>query len=249
MHLPYQFSAFALTAVLGLGCSANRTAADRHFDSLKSEITRLQADQDRLTERLEGLEARQNKKGSESAGTSERPPLKVVVLQPETEPQGDPNETDSPEVDDAPRTTVRAHGSDDDGGKGGKRAKKDTSKPEADAERDYQDLLGLVKKKQHRRAVEQITAFLVRWPANPRAESAMFWLAEAHAALGDVDKAQEQYEAVVARFPQGSKTPDALLRLVAMHKKRGADDRARELLTRLRSDFPQSDAARRAPKE
>ena len=247
MHLPYQFSALALTAALGFGCSASRPAADRHFDSLKTEITRLQADQDRLLERLDGLEARQGKRGAETAEGADRPTLKVVVLQPETEPQGDPNETDSPEVDDAPRTTIRAYGSEED--KGARRTKKDAGKPEADAERDYQEVLGLMKKKQHRRAVEQITAFLVRWPANPRAESAMFWLAESYAALGDVDKAQEQYEAVVARFPQGSKTPDALLRLVAMHKKHGADDRARELLNRLRSDFPQSDAARRAPKE
>jgi len=251
VHLSYQLSALFMVALAGLGCSANRTAADQHFDALKTEIAKLQADQDRILERLEGLESKNSPKSRDPAvaSSAERPALKVVVLQPEGDPAGDPSEADETEADDAPRTTVRAHGRDEDDGKGGKKAKKDAGKPEADAERDYQEALGLAKKKQHRRALEQLTAFLVRYPANPRAESAMFWMAESQAALGDSEKAQEQYEAVVARFPQGAKAPDALLRLAMMHKKRGADDKARELLTRLRSDFPQSDAARRAPKE
>lgn len=251
MHLPYHLPALLLVSLAGLGCSTQRAAADQHFDSLKAEIAKVQADQDRILERIESLEAKNANKSRENQGTaaSERPPLKVVVLQPEGEPGEGSADTDEPETDDAPRTTVRAgHGEDGDG-KGSRKAKKDAGKPEADAERDYQEVLGLMKKKQHRRAVELLTAFLVHYPANPRAESVMFWMGEAQAALGDPEKAMEQYEAVVARFPQGNKTPEALLRLATMYKKRGADDRARDLLTRLRSDFPQSDAARRAPKE
>lgn len=251
VHLSYQLSALFLVALTGLGCSSNRAAADQHFDALKTEIARVQADQDRILERLEGLEARNAQKPREegASGSAERPALKVVVLQPETDPQGEGSDADEPEVDDAPRTTVRAGREEAGDGKGGKKAKKDGGKPEAEAEHEYQEALGLVKKKQHRRAIDNLTAFLVHYPANPRAEAAMFWMAESHAALGDIEKSVEHYEAVVARFPQGAKAPDALLRLAMVHKKRGADDKARELINRLRSDFPQSDAARRAPKE
>lgn len=248
MHLPYQIPALVLAASLGLGCSSGKSAADKHFDALKSEISRLQSDQDRFLERLEGLEAKADKaeKGEKADASGERPPLKVVVLQPEGDPSGEQTDQDEAEGDDAPRTLVRAQRDDD---KGSKKAKKDGGKPEADAERDYQEALSLVKKKQHRRSVEVMTAFLVRYPANPRAESVMFWMGESYQGLGDTEKALEQFEAVVARFPQGAKTPDALLKLALLYKKRGADEKARSMLSRLKSDFPQSDAAKRAPKE
>jgi tol-pal system protein YbgF len=246
VHFSYQLPALFLMALTGLGCGAHRTAADQHYDALKTDISRLQADQDRILERLEGLETKKGQNpGEEKTAGGDRPALKVVVLQPEGEGDDEPSEIDGPEGGDAPRTLVRAHG----GEAGGKKAKKDDGKPEADAERDYQEALSLLKKKQHRRALEQLTAFQVRYPANPRIDAALFWMAESYAALGDPTKATEHYEAVVARFPQGSKTPDALLRLAMLHKKHGADAKARELLLRLRSDFPQSDAARRAPKE
>jgi tol-pal system protein YbgF len=246
VHFSYQLPALFLLALTGLGCGAHRGAADQHYDALKADINRLQADQDRILERLEGLEAKKGQNpGEEKAAAGERPALKVVVLQPEGEHEEDPSEVDGPEGNDAPRTVVRVHGNE----AGGKKAKKNDSKPEADAERDYQEALSLLKKKQHRRALELLTAFQVRYPANPRIDAALFWMADSYEALGDLPRAVEHYEAVVARFPQGTKTPDALLRLAAYHKKHGADARARELIHRLRSDFPQSDAARRAPKD
>jgi tol-pal system protein YbgF len=244
VHLSYHLPALLLATLVG--CSSQKSAADMHFDALRAEIGKIQADQDRLMERLDGLEARaeRNEKG---APQGDRPALKVVVLEPEGEPSSD-EQAGEPEVDDAPRTVVRAHGSDDDR-KGQKKAKGDRGSSDLDADRELQDAVNLVKKKQYQRGVEALTAFLVRFPANPRVENAMFWTAEAEAGLGDTEKAIEQFEAVIARFPQGLKTPDALLRLALIQRKRGADEKARSLLARLRSDFPQSDAARRAPKE
>ncbi|MCS6900645.1 MAG: tetratricopeptide repeat protein [Myxococcales bacterium] len=247
MHFSYQLPPLLLLALTGLGCGAHRGTADHHYEALKADITRLQADQDRILERLEGLEARKGPNPrEEQVASGDRPPLKVVVLQPESEEADDLGEADEPEDNDAPRTLVRVHGNHE---AGGRKAKKEDSKPEADAERDYQEALSLLKKKQHRRALELFTAFQVRYPANPRIETALFWMAECYEALGDLPRAIEYYEAVIARFPQGSKTPDALLRLATYHKKHGADARARELLLRLRSDFPQSESTRRAPKD
>jgi tol-pal system protein YbgF len=245
VHLSYHLPVLLLATLVG--CSSQKSAADMHFDALRTEISKIQADQDRLMERLDGLEARaeRNEKG---APQGDRPALKVVVLEPEGDPAGEDQAPGEPEVDDAPRTVVRAHGAEDDR-KGQKKAKGDRGASDLDADRELQDAVNLVKKKQYQRGIEALTAFLVRFPANPRVENAMFWSAEAQAGLGDSEKAIEQFEAVVARFPQGTKTPDALLRLALIQRKRGADDKARSLLARLRSDFPQSDAARRAPKE
>ncbi len=126
-------------AAFGLGCSASRPAADQHFDALKSEINRLQADQDRLLERVEGLEAKQSKRSAETAPAaapagSERPSLRVVVLSPQGEPEAEPDVTESPEADDAPRTNVRVHGNEEPRSSRAKKDK-DPGKPKSDAAR------------------------------------------------------------------------------------------------------------------
>jgi tol-pal system protein YbgF len=218
-----------------------------HFDALRAEINKLQTDQDRVLERLDGLEARAER-GDKGAPAGDRPALKVVVLEPESDTTNEDQIPGEPEVDDAPRTVVRAHGSEDDR-KGQKKAKGDRTPSDLDADRELQDAVNLVKKKQFQRGLDGLTAFLVHFPANPRVENALFWSAEAEAGLGDTEKAIEQYESVISRFPQGTRTSDALLKLALIQRKRGAEDKAKSLLARLRSDFPQSDAARRAPKE
>jgi tol-pal system protein YbgF len=258
MHRPYQTSlllAGAISAALmasGLvGCAGGKDAADKQIDALQAEISRMQQDQDRINERLGGVESRQDKlergptgEGTAAAAGSERPPLQVVVLRPDTEGGGDPDPRDAVD-NDAPRTTVRAEG---DPGRSGRRAKGDGG-AKGDADREYRDALELERKQHHHRAIEAFTGFLVRYPDHPRADNALFWMGEAYLGSGDDARALEQFEAVLARFPDGNKAPDALLKIAQVQKKRGDRGKAREALERLRKRFPNSDAARRAPKE
>jgi tol-pal system protein YbgF len=169
------------------------------------------------------------------------------VLQPDApeptaaeEPTAEPAEDDS-----APRPTVRAGGT---AGKG-KKAKGEAGAKSADAGKEYEEALSLVKKKQYERAVEALTGFLVRHPDHPNADNAMFWMGEAYLGQNDTSRAVEQWEALLARFPDGNKAPDALLKIALTQKKLGEAEKAKAALARLRSRFPTSDAAKRAPKE
>lgn len=84
----------ALALPLGLvACGHGKDAADRRFDELGSQILRLQADQDRLGERLGALEeaenARQESEARPDGAPSLRPRLRVVKVSPESETNPD----------------------------------------------------------------------------------------------------------------------------------------------------------------
>ncbi|MFZ5889449.1 MAG: hypothetical protein ACOY0T_00120 [Myxococcota bacterium] len=94
---------------------------DKRLASLRDDITRLQADNDRLDERVDALEARPQPAaapapaaGKPSDGETSRPPLKVVKLVPNAAPTGDASSGDVPadERVDAPgnRPMIRLHG-------------------------------------------------------------------------------------------------------------------------------------------
>lgn len=81
----------ALALPLGLAaCGHGKDAADRRFDELGSQILRLQADQDRFTDRLEALEGAEAARQEESArpesdAPEQRPRLRVVKVRPDDE--------------------------------------------------------------------------------------------------------------------------------------------------------------------
>jgi len=117
-----------LSAVFG--CSSDRDAMNKRLAGLRDDITRLQADNDRLGERVDFLEARPTAaatagvtpaaapatSGAATKGIPEltRPPLKVVKLVPNAAPSGEVTEGDVPadERVDAPgsRPMIRLYG-------------------------------------------------------------------------------------------------------------------------------------------
>lgn len=113
----------ALALPLGLvACGHGKDAADRRFDELGSQIMSLQADQDRLTERLEILEqaeaVRREENAQRAAESADAPPerrprLRVVKVSPE---DGASQQDDAPLADELdppgsqPRPVVRVVG-------------------------------------------------------------------------------------------------------------------------------------------
>ncbi|MCC6646187.1 MAG: tetratricopeptide repeat protein [Polyangiaceae bacterium] len=238
----------ALCLCFGLvGCgSSAKNAADKQFDALHAEIAKVQADQSRLSERIGGLEsdlARKKAAEERGAAVTERPPLKVVVLRPDTDDRHDEAEP-APGDEEAERTTVQARGK----GDYGTAVKGKKAKP-GDADKELDGALAQLKKKSLSKAVEALTGFLVKNPGHPRAEEAMFKLGEAYAAQGDHARAIEHLDAALARFPSSTRAPDALLALARMQKRAGDGERSQKTLADLKTRFPDSDAAKRAAKE
>ncbi len=114
----------ALALPLGfIACGHGKDAADRRFDELGSQIVSLQADQDRLAERLEILEraeavrrdedARRVTESASDAPPERRPRLRVVKVSPD---DGAGQYDDAPPADELdppgsqPRPVVRAVG-------------------------------------------------------------------------------------------------------------------------------------------
>lgn len=84
-------------ACLAAGCSSGLEGVDKRLSAMQDEITKVQNQNDRLVERIDAMESRQNKADSaakaaaksepkatgSAGGASERPNLKVVRVVPE----------------------------------------------------------------------------------------------------------------------------------------------------------------------
>ncbi len=230
-----------LPLALVVACAGSRDGADKQLDTLRTEIDRLQAEQDRLGTRLTALETSDGRPLvpplPAASTTAEHAPLKVVVLHPG---EDDDAELDSPPSIDG-QTTERVS----DVGDFGKGHPKSKSVAPA---KEYAAALALAKKKEWAAAIEAFNGFLVRNPDHPNADNAMFWIGSCEIDAGDGAKGVDALEGMLARFPQSNKVPDALLKLSSAYKKAGDDAKAQAALTRLQREFPTSDAAKRAPK-
>ncbi len=114
------------------GCASDRDALEKRLSGMREDITHLQAENDRLAERLDGLEVKASaarEKPATPPAAQDRPPLKVVKLAPddalalanaaEVAPEDRPDAPGSRPVirlrgkadgraDDSPRTSVKA---------------------------------------------------------------------------------------------------------------------------------------------
>lgn len=108
----------AIPIVVLAACGGNKSAADRQFDELRGQITKLQAEQDRFGERLGALESVDDKRREDAPRPSasgpaeaaaERPKLRVVRVSPDgstTEEEAPPADAADPPGD--PRPVIRA---------------------------------------------------------------------------------------------------------------------------------------------
>lgn len=115
---------------LGLAASACGGGHDdltKRLASVQTELGQLQKHNERLEERLQALEVRKEAPvpraaGAEPGGTSERPRLMVVKLEPGSDGSTEPAPTDAPTAamrpedsaaDTSPRPMIRLYGSGD----------------------------------------------------------------------------------------------------------------------------------------
>ena len=238
----------------GLGCGGANSAAERQMEQFRKDISKMQADNDRVNERLSALEL--SKPGgvpdAKAKGTqSDAPKLQVVKLTPGEDPD-DPSGAQDEAMPESPDTSeptvIRAEGSRSQVTQGGKEKAKEAPRS-AQATREYDAALALVKRKQYDKALEALSAFLVKYPGDPSADNAMYWRGECFYAKGDYAKASDEFAGVVARFPSGNKAADALLKVGMCQLKSGNKDKANETFARLRRDYPSTEATRKIPRE
>lgn len=271
MRLRAPASSFVFVASLlaaAAGCAHTESTADRRFAELSDAVGKVQAEQDRENQRLGRGMLEPNDNEAVRAPTKTAAPPKALAQRTvqiggdadvESEDPNDP--TARPEIrlqgqgGSAPRP-VRGKTS---RGKG--EARIEPSDPSAgddardnanrapildpEAKRSYENALSLVSSKQYDRALEALSAFLLRWPDHPYVENALYWRGEVYFARGEYLRAADQFEAALARG--GSKAPDALLKIGLCHERLGSSDRASEYWDRLRRDYPRSDAAKKLP--
>ncbi len=248
------------------GCAEN--VEERQLDEMRRTIDEVQQDRD---EKERDMMA-ESIAIPRASGAAARMPAPSASPAPQAIPigDGDPAGADAPDTEDpTPRPTIRVVGvpragrngwredqveqsGGDPGGGGGWVAPGGGGAPrpsalDPEAKHAYESALALVNARQYDRALDDLAAFLVRYPDHPYADNAMYWRGECYFAKGDYLHAAEQFEGTVARFPAGNKAPDAMLKWGISEQKLGDPVKAKECFDRLRQTYPQSDAARRIP--
>jgi tol-pal system protein YbgF len=242
---------------LVVGCT-HQDPADRSIEKLRADVAKIEAERDRLDQRVGALEVAEQRRGEAPQTVAPKAPseparqLRVVRVGAEEARGGTlPPHGEAPDLgagSDDLRPIVRASGT---RGSTERLASKndgqDAAFASSEAKRDYDAALALARGKQYDKALQGFTAFLVRFPDHPNAENAMYWRGECFYATNAFARAVDQFEGLVARFPHGNKAADALLKLGLAQDKAGMKEQAQKTFAELKDRYPKSDAARQVP--
>ena len=95
-------------------------------------------------------------------------------------------------------------------------------------------------------AIEGFGDFIERFPDNPMAAEAYFYIGSSYQALKKYTEATDNYKAIAERFPDSPQHPDALVRIGDCLIKLGEKSRAEYYYETVIQRFPDSDAAAHA---
>lgn len=115
----------------------------------------------------------------------------------------------------------------------------------------YEAAFAVLKDGRYPEAEQAFAAFLERWPTDPLAANAQYWLAESLYARGEYDAAARGFAQGYKSWPHAPKAPDNLLKLALSLDATGQRAQACTALERLQADYPQGAAPvlRRAREE
>ena len=110
---------------------------------------------------------------------------------------------------------------------------------------EYQAAYDLLSPQQRRYddAAKAFSLFLKRYPNDPLAPNAQYWLGEANYVSQKNAEAQEAFERVVSQYPDSTKAPGALFKIGRLQQAAGKNDAARASFKRVLTDYPDSPAA------
>ncbi len=98
-------------------------------------------------------------------------------------------------------------------------------------------------------AINDLRAYVSKYPSGGLAGNAQYWLGEAYRVKQDNESARKAFSEVLEKYPNSPKLPDSLLKLGYVEMDFKNTDKAREYLTRVSTEFPDSPAAHLAVKK
>lgn len=117
---------------------------------------------------------------------------------------------------------------------------------EADENTVYGEAFAALKAARYADAVKGFQVYLTKYPSGPRADSAAYWLGEAHYIQKDFKAALAAFQGVLDRYPESRRTGDALLKVGFCQYELKAFRNARATLEKVTAGHPGTEAARLA---
>jgi tol-pal system protein YbgF len=112
----------------------------------------------------------------------------------------------------------------------------------AQAQSAYDQAYGAYQQQNFRAASSSFEQFLQRYPADPLAGSAQFWLGEAAFTSGDYRKAADMYLKTATNYPENEKAAESMLKLGISLKRLGENDAACSAFAELGKRYPSASA-------
>lgn len=104
----------------------------------------------------------------------------------------------------------------------------------------------LLKNGNYDKAITGFQEMLKQWPTGRYADSAAYWMGEAHYVKRDYKSAAIAFARVVEQYPQSGKAADALFKLGLTQFELKQNDQAKATLQKVIASYPNSNAARLA---
>jgi TolA-binding protein len=245
------FVGLGLITLFVAGCAGQSEAQQKHLTELSREVIRLTADNASLSHRLDTLETKLERAGTQAkrsgaatpaaaGGDEDRPSLSVVRLTPggATDLEA-PAQRASEEESSRARPLLKSTPQ-------GEIVEQVAEEGEAPASRpsdDFTSAMKLVNTQRCGAAIEALSSFLFRHPDDDRVTEATYWRGRCLQSLGRHRQAVEQFDAVAST--KDERVADALFGLYVSHANLGDGKRATIAKDRLIQDFPQAEAAKR----
>jgi tol-pal system protein YbgF len=120
------------------------------------------------------------------------------------------------------------------------------ARPAGSDQQNYDAAFALLQARKYEEAATAFETFVTQFPTSPRADNAVYWLAETHYVRGQYNDALAVFRRVIEEHPQSDKVPDALLKVGFSQIELGDNTAARTSLQEVMRQFPDTTAARLA---
>jgi tol-pal system protein YbgF len=107
----------------------------------------------------------------------------------------------------------------------------------------YDAAIDRLREGNYQEAIEGFQQFLRRYPTNPLAGNAQYWLGEAYYVNRDFAKSRQAFIAMGTNYPDSNRLPDAMLKLGYVYEALDEKAKARQVLQKLVQAYPETQAA------